>query len=329
MKILIIRFSALGDLVTFEPHCRAIKFCNKNFKIDFLTSNLGKSLYQDSEYFEDFIIYKTFFKTLKIINNNQYDLIINLQCNKLSHYLLLFSNANKKINLSSNIFQKILKLKHHTKTVEEMLIACDINKNIVENFIKKENSTKVQLPFLKKQVIINFKNKNKMIGISTGSSEKWTSKKWGLKNYKELISNLLKRNLNIVLIGTSLEEEDALSITSDFHDNLISYVNKTNISELKSLISKFDLFIGNDSGPAHIAAGLGINTITIFGSTSEKHCVKNLPYLGEHICMTPDNSVLCHPCYKSKCPTKMECMESIRAEVVFEKALELLKIQNN
>ena len=97
------------------------------------------------------------------------------------------------------------------------------------------------------------------------------------------------------------------------------HVDKTNLIELKSLISKLNLFIGNDSGPAHIAAGLGIDTISIFGSTDIKHCVKYLPYLGNHECIKPKDYVKCHPCYKSKCPTEMECMESIDIDDIINK----------
>ena len=89
MNILIIRFSALGDLVTMEPHCRAIKKCFPNAKISFLTTGLGKMLYSDSDYFDEYIIYTNFRNILSKLKENKYNLIINLQCNKISHYLTL------------------------------------------------------------------------------------------------------------------------------------------------------------------------------------------------------------------------------------------------
>jgi ADP-heptose:LPS heptosyltransferase len=325
MKILIIRFSALGDLVTFEPHFRAIRKCFENAEIDFLTTNLGKALYTDSTYFDNYIIYSSFFGILNQLKEKKYDLIINLQCNKISHYLTFLTPSLVKVNLSSNIIQKIFKLKHHTKNIEEMLIAAKCDELIINNYVTNSDNLNIYLPFKKEITNLNFNNNLKTIGISTGSSEKWLSKKWGIENYKNLIKELLDKKFNIVIIGTKLELDDSTKILKDIHnDNLISFVDKTTLIELKSLISKFDLFIGNDSGPAHISAGLGVNTITIFGSTDIKHCVKNLPYLGIHKCIKPKNSVTCHPCYKSSCPTNMECMKSTTVEDVINEINNIL-----
>ena len=98
---------------------------------------------------------------------------------------------------------------------------------------------------------------------------------------------------------------------------------------MKNLLSQIDLYIGNDSGPSHIAAGVGTSTITIFGSTDVKHCVKNIPYKGEHICIKPSDSITCYPCYKTKCPTNMECMASIKVEYVYSEVCKLLQKGDN
>ena len=99
------------------------------------------------------------------------------------------------------------------------------------------------------------------------------------------------------------------------------------VPEVKKLLSEVDLFIGNDSGPAHIAAAVGTNTITIFGSTDVKHGVKFTPYKGNHEYLKAVETILCSPCYKSKCPTKMECMNSITVEHVMKKINLLFKIK--
>ena len=85
------------------------------------------------------------------------------------------------------------------------------------------------------------------------------------------------------------------------------------------MLAEVDLYIGNDSGPSHIAAGVGTNTITIFGSTDIKHCVKFMPYIGIHEYLKPSEDIKCHPCYKTKCPTNMECMASISVESILNK----------
>jgi len=47
--------------------------------------------------------------------------------------------------------------------------------------------------------------------------------------------------------------------------------------------------------------------------------VKFMPYTGIHEYLKPNEEIKCHPCYKTKCPTNMECMQSIKVENILEK----------
>ena len=318
MNILIIRFTALGDLVTFEPTFRAIRHFYKDAKITFLTTGIGKGLYEDSDYFDEYILHKNTLKTIKNLPKKKFDLVINLQCNKPSHYINLFINKNKTINKSFNLFQKIFKIKTHSKSAQELLVACGIEKEKSTSYFK--NFTTVKLSFkedkkIKQNFISKFGDK-KVIAISTGSSKRWESKKWGKENYKNLILKL-KDKYGIVLVGTKLEIEDELYIQEACADFIISYINKTSLTELKTILHVADLYVGNDSGPSHIAAGVGTPTITIFGSTSIKHCVSFQNYHGTHKYIKPSEEIKCYPCYKSICPTKHECMKSITVSKVY------------
>ena len=317
MNILIIRFSSLCDLVTLEPTFRAIRHFYKKDHITFVTTGIGKGLYQDSDYFDDYIIHTNLFDTIKSIPKKRFDLVINLQCNKPSHYINLFLKKDKTVNKSFNLIQKILKIKTPSKSPEELLVACGIEKNDVYSYFKKNTHT--NLPYkenidIKNNIYSKFKNL-KIIAISTGSSQKWVSKKWPKEKYRNLILKL-KDQFGIVLVGSELEKEDEAFILKDCKEYIISYVDKTDLNELKNILKIVDLYIGNDSGPSHIAAGVGTPTITIFGSTDIKHCVSFQQYDGTHMYIKPSESIKCHPCYKAKCPTKHECMEDITVEQV-------------
>ena len=98
MNILVIRFSSLGDLVTLEPTFRAIKHFYNDSKISFLTTGVGKALYQDTDYFDEYIMHKGVISSIKQLKSIQFDLIINLQCNKPSHYISLFLKKELIVN---------------------------------------------------------------------------------------------------------------------------------------------------------------------------------------------------------------------------------------
>lgn len=319
MNILVIRFSSLGDLVTLEPTFRAVKYFYSDAKIFFLTTGVGKALYQDTDYFDEYILHKGVVSSIKQLKNTKFDLIINLQCNKPSHYVSLFLKKDLLVNKSHSLSQKLLGIKGKSKTIKEIIEKTSlIPQTKIDNYFK-EVKEYIKLPVGKEKFFEN-KNIKKHIAISIGTSERWLSKKWGVDNYLNLIRELVKNNYQIVLIGSSLEIEESELILKNFKNNeVISFVDKTNLTQLKNLLAEVDLYIGNDSGPSHIAAGVGTNTITIFGSTDIKHCVKFMPYTGIHEYLKPSEDIKCHPCYKTKCPTNMECMTSIKVENILSK----------
>jgi heptosyltransferase-2 len=98
-----------------------------------------------------------------------------------------------------------------------------------------------------------------------------------------------------------------------------NFCGKTNTKELAALIKNVDLFISNDSGPAHLSASLGINTLVLFGPTSSALSAPR----GIKVEILK-KSVNCEiPCYNMSCQDNF-CMKSITVEDVFSKAKEIL-----
>lgn len=318
MNILVIRFSALGDLVTLEPTFRAFRYFFSKAHITFLTSSIGKDIYQDTGYFDDFVVHKTFTNTLSVLHSKHFDIVFNLQCNKPSHYLNLFLHQNITINKSYNLWQKLLHIKTHSKNIEEMLLAAKCDTTLIQKYFEDPEKYLIQFPTKRTQDV------SKQIALSTGSSLRWQSKKWGIDKYKQLVDMLIQKGFTITLIGSKLEEEDAKAITEAF-PNVINYVNKTSLNQLKTILANVKLYIGNDSGPTHIAASVGTDTLTIFGPTDIQHSPKFGNYRGEHSYVKPQASIICHPCYKGTCPKHHECMQSIEVNEVFNLATEHFK----
>lgn len=322
MKILIIRFTALGDLVTLEPTFRAFRYFFKEAKITLLTSSFGKGLYEDSDYFDDYVVHKNFWTTVKLLRKEHFDLVINLQCNKPSHYINLLLHKDQTINKSFNLFQKIFHIKTHSKNIQEMLLCANVAQDAIASYFQHPENDTILLPPYKDKI----KSTCHRIALSTGSSERWKSKQWGVENYCDLIQKLSQQGIKITLVGSKLEADDATYIQNRI-PTVLNFVGKTSLGELKNILHSVDLYIGNDSGPTHIAAGVGTDTLTIFGSTGIKHCPAFEKYKGVHLYIKPDSSIACHPCYKGVCPTQHECMKNISVETVFSKIIEHLKGQ--
>ncbi|MFC1521501.1 lipopolysaccharide heptosyltransferase II [Elusimicrobiota bacterium] len=169
-----------------------------------------------------------------------------------------------------------------------------------------------------------------IVGIAPGS--KWPTKSWPVENFLNVVSELKTRfnNIKIVLIGSSEDKplcdalEQSLNGTS-----ALNLAGKTTLKEIIPLMSKFKLFLSNDSGPMHIACGLGIPTVAVFGPT-----VREFGFFpkSEKSILVESEDLSCRPCSLHgglKCPRKhFLCMRLIRPEDVMkacEKVLSSVK----
>lgn len=141
---------------------------------------------------------------------------------------------------------------------------------------------------------------------------------WPLKNYIKLINILQERyGVSVVLIGSEREAAIGEEIISMVRGNgIINTMGKTSIAEMASIISITDLFIGNDSGPIHLALALNIPSIGLFGPTSPEQVLS-----AADKCIAIKGKATCSPCYMHQhffhpfCSVP-ECMENITVEEV-------------
>jgi len=99
----------------------------------------------------------------------------------------------------------------------------------------------------------------------------WECKKTPLKIWMELAKFL--QNENIIIPYYSIEEEKQAKKIQEKNDNV--YIEKLNLNDLKALISKSDLLIGNDTGPSFIAWANNVNNIILYGCTYNNKILEN------------------------------------------------------
>jgi len=260
-------------------------------------------------------VHKNMLNTLQFVRHSPYDLVYNLHCNSLSHFIISMVRYKHLVNISATWFQKIIGIKIPAKLLPSILEESNLNKASIVDYMHNEKSLLIGLAYSKDHPFSKVFDK-KTIVFSTGSSEKWSSKRWEIEKFILLIKKLKTPYLDIALVGTDIEKDDALLIEHSIPD-IKNFVGKTTLGELKILLANAVLYVGNDSGPSHMSAALGTNTVTIFASTGIHHCVKFGKYRGIHHCIKPKEDITCHPCYKPKCPTNKECTKSISVDEVY------------
>ena len=89
-------------------------------------------------------------------------------------------------------------------------------------------------------------------------------RRWPIEYWRRLIESLEESGMNIILLSGRGDAEIAESLYSFTDQSTILVAGITTLVESIALIAHANLFLGNDSGPAHIAGALGIPTLTLF-----------------------------------------------------------------
>lgn len=153
------------------------------------------------------------------------------------------------------------------------------------------------------------------------------SRNWGTDNFvalsKRLISDL---GCKIVLIGAESDQSTGNEImTSAGAGEVVNLAGKTTLLQLAAIISGAQVFVGNDSGPAHLAAAVGAPAVVLFGAGDP----------GETGPLSKSCRILfaedldCLGCVKNNCPLKgdnfMQCMKQVSVDTVVQTVLSLIK----
>ncbi|MGH7040610.1 MAG: glycosyltransferase family 9 protein [Acetobacteraceae bacterium] len=144
-------------------------------------------------------------------------------------------------------------------------------------------------------------------------------KQWPETHFIALIALLLRRHpVNVLLIGGPDEAEIATRVEHEIGEpgRVGSTVSRLPLDELPGLLARCMLFIGNDSGPKHIAAALGVPTVGIHSGTVDP--AEWGPMGKDAVAVA--RAMSCAPCYLNRqqdCPRGLVCIHGIDPGAVY------------
>ena len=100
------------------------------------------------------------------------------------------------------------------------------------------------------------------LAVAPGAN--WPGKKWPHEHYRGLLALAAKRFDAAIILGAGQDLADAQAITSDALPHVITAGN-TELRTAAAVLARAQAFVGNDSGLGHIAAALGVPTLSVFG----------------------------------------------------------------
>lgn len=206
------------------------------------------------------------------------------------------------------------------------LLNLELSENTPRFFLKDEDTQWAEM-FLKEQGV---KETDILIAIVPSSGRSWGKdshiRLWGCLEFAKVCNMLMERyNARPMLLGDKEDVKICNRVEELTSNAVLNFSGTTTLRQFASLLSKSCLVITNDGGPLHIAVGVGVKTVSVFGSVDER-VYGPYPPSPNHIVIKKDLS--CRPCYRNfkipECQTDIECIRSITVDEVFLAAEKLL-----
>ena len=326
MNILIVKLSAIGDVIHTLPSLAALRQLYPDAHITWVVEEAAADLIKNHPYLDAVLVSRrkrwskdlcrgqfrqpleeisSFIKTLR---QRHYDLVIDFHGLFKSSIIVFLSRGKRKLGYNS--LQELSGLFLNEKIPEDM------NKHAVDRYLDfprylgaKINSAQFVLPSnkeaeVKVQILLRKYNLEDKKFIAINSVALWETKLWSNEKFAHL-ADLINDKLQMKVVFTGSEEKPIEGITSLMTTESINLGGQTSLPELACLYKKAKMVISTDSGPMHLAAAVGTPVIALFGPTDP---ARTGPYGSGHTVIRTE--LPCSPCFLKKCSTK-KCMEDI------------------
>ena len=347
-NILIIRLSAIGDVINVLPSLRLLRSHFPNARITWLVEDRASEILRDHPDVDEVIIYPrkkwqsgilkvnrslniiaeslSFYKKLR---RNHYDLVIDFQGNLKSAVMSLITGSGNRLGFGRGYCKEFnyLSTQHHACPAGKKIHRIEKNLSLLKELDIETNFQRPELPVTRddEEYISNFINENAdpslpIIIIHPGTSKFGSFKQWSAESYTLLADMILDRHkVNVILTWGPCELDVVNEISGSMKQKAIPACETKSIKQLTELIKRATLFIGGDTGPLHIASIMGIPVVGIYGP---KDPAIYGPYDGTAIVIKKD--VPCSPCRKRTCGDPI-CMSTILPEDVFRGVEKLMQ----
>lgn len=336
LKILIIKFSSIGDIILTTSPLKSIRREYPNAQIDFLTLDVFSTLLEGHPDIDQLLVlrktatYSEIKRTGKYLREQHYNFVVDFH-NTLRAKIIRRQLRNIKTYVLKKPRWDRFKLFYFHRNdfpagfSQFYLLHTPINHLLTKS--EEHPNTYLHISNTEKkwaaQYTDQFGVSDKYVVLIPGAA--WPQKRWIIENYKALIQKLHKKSIGVVILGG---KNDTICEDLSLDDpKIIDLHGMTDLRESLAIISNAHSVVGSDTGLLHGAEALSVPVVMITGPTSrETGAGANL---SESI-MMENNTLKCRPCSqngKRKCYRKEQyCMTEITVDSVWNELKRLLEL---
>ena len=334
-RILVIRLSAIGDILLTTPLVRILRKKFPQAEIDFMVKKSYETLLSTNKNINriwSFSPGRGFHEIVLLtrrLREQHYDCVIDLQVNFRSIFFSFFSGAKRRLIHKPQRFKRFL-LVHFRKDLYKKIEPVPLRFiNTAASLGLRDDGLGLELTIdetVKQSLAIVLQKKRKhekIIAIAPGAGR--ATKRWLPERFAEVGSYFGKNRNQIVLVGGQDDIEICNKVAQEMVSPPLNFAGKLSLQQTAAVLEKSDILITNDTGVMHMAAALEKKVVAIFGPTT--HHFGFLPFRTSAIVV--ETSVPCRPCSyhgTEKCPRDhFKCMKDIHSTDVIQAAEKLLR----
>jgi len=320
--ILLIRPGGIGDAVHLIPAINAIKAAYPDAAIDVLAEKRNSAIFNLSPHIRQVFHYDRPAELFRALRT-AYDVVIDTeQWHRLSAVVAHMTRAPVLIGFATN--ERARLFTHALDYSQDDYESDSFFRLLAPLGIEPRE---VSCPFLavpheaveRAEVILEKLTGKVFVTIFPGASI--PERRWGAERFGKVAEMLTALGVAVVVVGG--KEDTGLGEMIVAGGRGLNLAGRTSLSETAAVIQKSALLLGGDSGVLHLAVGLGIPTVSLFGPGRAKKWAPR----GEHH-LVIDKGLPCSPCTTfgttPPCPIAAQCMNDITTDEVFNAVTVLL-----
>ncbi len=345
MRVLIVKISALGDVVHALPVLAYLRSVEPNLEIDWLLESSFAPLLDGSRDLShvhrlDTKLWRRpsrvlqssceIFRVVSALRRRQYDVCLDLQGNSKSGLFTILSGAPLRYGfaaggvrewpnlLATNRRVAISEADHHISDR-----ALRVARGAFPGGRREVQSRPLQLDKATQAAVARRLWQHRLTGqklVLLHPGTTWQTKRLSAEFWVRL-ARILAENDGLHLLASWGSESELTEL-----QNIVKCVSgpvtvwpRSSLREFMALLAQVDLVVGGDTGPVHIAAALGTPTVSCYRATDH---LRNGPRGGHHILLQAP--MQCSPCLRKDCPDNEACSSSIDVHEVLAAARRLL-----
>jgi 3-deoxy-D-manno-octulosonic-acid transferase/heptosyltransferase-1 len=340
VNILIVKLSAIGDVIHTMPALNAIRSHFPDAHITWLVEEDAASLVEGHEALNRVLVSKrkrwmrglrssSFFSTtseiyrfIKALRDTDYDMILDFQALLKSGVLIALARGKRKIGFGKGLEH----MEHSYIFLSERIPAVDMEIHALSRGMMFIDALGIPSNMVEYKLPVSRHDYEKVDGlmrtygllgakplIAINPVAKWETKLWANKKFSQLADILIDRyDAKIVFTGGPDDRPTIKDIMAVMKGHAVNLAGHTTLKMLAALYEKMVFVVSTDTGPMHMAAAVGTPVVALFGPTAPW---RTGPFGSIHQIVRAELD--CAPCFKRECKT-IDCIEQISVQQVID-----------